>query len=460
LTLESNTSPALQHRREIPALTGLRFVAAFSVAVAHGVSSSIKIDHPSPLLQAIHDGIVATSGVGMSLFFILSGFVIHYNYRMLIFSRGLSGFAEFLWARISRLYPLFAIILLADLLFGLRTYNMVHYRDPSLATSLKALPYYLTFTQSWFYSVAGDRNLMNQLGTSISVAWSVSTEWFFYLCYPAVLLLVVRVTKPSHALGVAMGWSLVWGTFASGLATYQGDMIAWAANYFGAAASQARWNGDSFFYWLFYLSPYLRIGEFILGCIVAQLYLTLEDKKIGCRERSFAWITVIVVIVSLPALIYVLFWGQPVSWLSWLQRLNYNYGPAPAIAILLFCAARYDFGTLRWLSARPIIRLGEASYSIYLTHLLVFTLICNAEDPLPDRWGSVIFVTIRLVAMLAFVLLISMGLYTWVEDPARRRLRTYWRRNNSSVFPSESERRHERAIECESGTIAQPVNSP
>jgi peptidoglycan/LPS O-acetylase OafA/YrhL len=423
---------SLQRRQDISALTGLRFFAAFTVAIAHGASISFRIENPSPLFSATKHWLESSAGFGMTLFFVLSGFVIHYNYRSLIHSKGPRGFAEFMWARFSRLYPLFIVFLIADLLIGPRTYNSLA-TDPGNETIsiLKTLPYFLTFTQSWFYRVIFDHNIIYQIGTALPVSWSISTEWFFYLFYPAIMLLIIRSRKPLQIIGLAVIWTIAWGTLASNLGAYSDRLDVWAVANFGSIASSTQADGqDSFVRWLLYFSPYLRIGEFILGCIAAQLFMTLEGSNANRQERNFAGVAASLAIVSIPILMYLMY--SPDGTTFWLRRLNNNFGLAPSIAILLFCAARYRFGALSFLSARPIVRLGEASYSIYLIHLLVYSLICSSQGSLPARWESVGFLFIRLTAMLGFVLLLSIALFDWVENPARRALRLFW---NTAGFP-------------------------
>ena len=61
---------------QLPALTGLRFIAAFSVLVGHAVvwTGGEKV------LVSTAPYITQGPALGMPLFFVLSGFVIHYNY--------------------------------------------------------------------------------------------------------------------------------------------------------------------------------------------------------------------------------------------------------------------------------------------------------------------------------------------------------------------------------------------
>src|SRR5579862_9913377 len=97
--------------KQLNPLTGLRGVAAYSVLFAHAINSSFTYDLS---LVAPFTGRLAY--FGMSLFFVLSGFVIHYNYAKLIQSDGyIFGGYKFFTARIARLYPLYALVLICML---------------------------------------------------------------------------------------------------------------------------------------------------------------------------------------------------------------------------------------------------------------------------------------------------------------------------------------------------------
>src|SRR2546421_11421320 len=82
-------------RDNIDALTGLRFVAAFTIALGH---------YYQPWLEV--------SGIGMPLFFTLSGFIIHYVYAESFVAGWPSATREFAVARFSRIYPLYFAVLL------------------------------------------------------------------------------------------------------------------------------------------------------------------------------------------------------------------------------------------------------------------------------------------------------------------------------------------------------------
>ena len=95
---------------------------------------------------------------------------------------------------------------------------------------------------------------------------------------------------------------------------------------------------------------------------------------------------------------------------------------APSLAVILFCAARYEIYAVRWLSARPIIRLGEASYSIYLTHMLVFLIVAGSQDAIPASLATYCYLVARLVAIVVFIFFLSNSLFVWIEDPRTSRV--------------------------------------
>src|SRR5947207_2900022 len=98
----------VSNRASIPSLTGLRFLAALSVAISHATTLIMPMKGPAGAWYIILESL---AGIGMPLFFVLSGFVIHYNYSETIKHERLRGIANFFSARFARIYPLFAVCL-------------------------------------------------------------------------------------------------------------------------------------------------------------------------------------------------------------------------------------------------------------------------------------------------------------------------------------------------------------
>ena len=95
---------AVTHDPYVPALDGLRGLAAILVAGAHYMT----MEGGAPLSEIVQ----TLTGLGMTLFFVLSGFIIHYNYNTTITQPG--GLRMFFVARFARLYPLYILLFLFD----------------------------------------------------------------------------------------------------------------------------------------------------------------------------------------------------------------------------------------------------------------------------------------------------------------------------------------------------------
>src|ERR1700676_2943376 len=115
-----STFVSAPHREDVPGLTGLRFVAAFCVLIAHCLAILMR-GHEATFVFWL----MQSANFGMTLFFVLSGFVIHYNYATLVTKGRLRGIANFLWARFARLYPLFLLILLVSAMLSIRPIHLL-----------------------------------------------------------------------------------------------------------------------------------------------------------------------------------------------------------------------------------------------------------------------------------------------------------------------------------------------
>src|ERR1051325_5080228 len=137
-------------------LTGLRGIAAYSVLVAHAVDISYIYGGTS----VFHDFASRLAYFGMSTFFVLSGFVIQYNYSGAFAQDGLAATYRFFAARFARLYPLY---LVSIIIF------VPHIPIPNFSGNIGTYAAYLTLTQSWF----------NWQMATFPPDWSISTEGFF-----------------------------------------------------------------------------------------------------------------------------------------------------------------------------------------------------------------------------------------------------------------------------------------
>jgi peptidoglycan/LPS O-acetylase OafA/YrhL len=417
---------SLIHRDTVPGLTGLRFVAAFCVLIAHSVTVLMGGYEVYWIKQA--------SGFGMTLFFVLSGFVIHYNYAVAVTgSGGTRGTAAFLWARFARLYPLLLLMLALYVLVSNRHFEFWTGRPERFIDVLHALPYFLLSIQSWFYFPVDDTSLIYAIGPSASLTWSISTEWFFYLVYPLAAWAIVGLRTPRSIALAVVAWCALWIFVATSLYDRSPQLDAWAVAHFGPVAGAQEHPLDCFVRWLLYFSPYLRMGEFILGALVAQFYVCLQGRKATAVENKLGSAIFIAAVGSVFVISYFEY-GSGIT-MNVFEKMAMNFALAPSAALLIFCAARYRSAVSRPLNTPAAIALGDASYSIYLVHLGVLLAVAWLTG-LAGR--GLVFDSIRLVAVVTAIIALSMLVYRFYEAPAREWLRRLGARYARLRAPAEA----------------------
>jgi peptidoglycan/LPS O-acetylase OafA/YrhL len=405
----------------IPALTGLRFIAAISVVLAHGLSATTFLPGAEPFWRI---WLAYASAFGMSAFFVLSGFVIHYNYSDSIIEHRWRGAANFFSARFARLYPLYIVCVTWSLYDHGYFFNLGSPDHPELAEQAwHVAPFFLTMTQSWKFSIVGSNALIYGFPFSnvAAISWSVSTELFFYVVYPLICFGCLRLRTSRQTIVAIAAVSVV----ALGLMflAYReiGAIDRFGVAQFGPIAGRAHGFQDSFVRWLLYFAPYSRLPEFILGCLVAVLYRQAAKRAPSAFEQRIGFIAAAASVAAIGGMMWII--ADPSNPVPFLQFLHLNFGFALPVAILIFCAARYRNAISSVLSHRVTVRCGDASYSIYMLHLVIIESAgLNALNI-----GQLGELTSVVVLRLALAMLVTIGFalvtYQLIEVPARRWLR-------------------------------------
>lgn len=388
---------------ELPALTGLRFWAAFFILLNHLLLGFISRDNPwlKNLLGA--GGIL-----GMNTFFILSGFIIHYNYHAKLKDFSAHSFYEFFVARFSRLYPLFVFLFLVD--FFATNLTLQRFNPEDVWRSLK---YFLTMSQSWFYLPTSTGEIITYMYPRASIAWSISTEMLMYSCYPLLLLAFNRDRVGHVARGILVGaLALMLSLGLRWLNNHMGSVDHIGVRMFGEQAAMGRNVSYSFAFWFVFLSPYVRVFEFIIGAMTAQVFLRLRDHPIGPREA------VVMPLLGMAAMLFILATFLPDAYaITWGKKTLRMVGYYPPLAIIIFVAARYgDSLVCRFFSISSFVNLGERSYSIYLFHIFLI----SAATHVPT---AAVPTAIRILMLWATVIASAHVLYRFIEMPARKKVR-------------------------------------
>lgn len=366
------------------------------------------------------------SGLGMPLFFVLSGFVIHYNYRDLYAQNG--GLKAFVVARFTRLYPLYIVLLGIEFYITFKLHRGSCGHAGERWALFLALPYYLTLTQDWIFGIIGKNNLIYQYYMCSAVSWSISLEIFFYFSYP----LFVRWLNKQEKILKQVLW-IVLSQFAVILyITYcyrHSALIEHIASVgFGQYATEQHGYQDSLQRWLLYFNPWVNLPAFFCGALIANMYLKLKEKPLYKWEQAYGGIFTLT--VSLAVLSFHFFFYLYLAPTNGFIGRTASLLIVPGIALLIFCLTRYSSTLLnRFLSISLFIKLGEASYSIYLLHAFF-------------GWYPRDFYFLHLNPWLLYILAVSCILiisrfsYLLFERPVQRYLRKKMLKKESFLSPS------------------------
>jgi peptidoglycan/LPS O-acetylase OafA/YrhL len=382
-------------RNEIPALTGLRFVAAFVVLAAH-----VAFVLPNNLVTQFLVGLLLP---GMVLFFVLSGFVMWLNYAQPIIDGQAGALRGFAIARFARLYPMYLVVILAALgaVFALDGW-------PHVKLILPDTLYFLAGIESWVPDYNGHLIVRGVL--SISHLWSISAEAFLYLVFPLIALAMARSNRPK-TIALTGLINLALGSAVFYVVLVHDQIIP------GIAPRLTRADG---WVWLTYFSPYLHLFEFIAGCAACHLYLTVRSRKptkwASCSASVLGYAAAFS-IFAVPVIQQILLTTKyPVACAMLVKII-----PLMAFPFLIFFLVRYRSTLQAALSWQPIVAGGDISYSLYLLHPLVITGAYALTDHLQ------VFGMIRPFFFVAVTMLVSflgsVVTYQWIELPAKTWIR-------------------------------------
>ena len=149
----------------IKPLTSLRFFFALFVFLSH-----LYFLKASEFYIDIFENFFSEGFLGVSFFFILSGFILAYNYEDKILEKRITK-KEFYISRIARIYPMHFVTMLAALIIS-----------SLIGGSGKYIAQNILLVQSFF----PNEKIFFSLNAP---SWSISNEMFFYLIFPFFLFL-------------------------------------------------------------------------------------------------------------------------------------------------------------------------------------------------------------------------------------------------------------------------------
>jgi peptidoglycan/LPS O-acetylase OafA/YrhL len=314
---------------------------------------------------------------GVDVFFVLSGFLITGVLLGERQKRGRISLWRFYVRRVLRLYPaLLALVLLLSI------DGPFFSTDGSWGSWIRASAYTLTYTSN--LAVLGQQQF--DLG-ALGPTWSLAVEEQFYLLWPLVLILLLRLRPPR-------AW-LVGGLIVVGL----GLMSAFWWSYADGGRKGVV---------LAYFRPDVRFGELLLGCALAFV-LAGGGLRSARADRALSVATVAAIAGIVVA--------REILW----NNFEGDGNPYAAIPLVAVCAtilvARLATSDSTWLSRAlrwgPLPWLGAISYGIYLWHSAVMMVFVGEPGGPPAPLG-------RAAIAIAVTILLAWLSHRFVEQPFLR----------------------------------------
>ncbi|WP_099041221.1 acyltransferase family protein [Mycobacterium neglectum] len=366
---------------EIKALSGLRIVAAVWVVLFH---FRPLLEQAAPGFRSALAPVLDCGAQGVDLFFILSGFVLTWNYLdRMGESWAWRSMLHFLWLRLSRVWPVYLVTMHLAALWIIFTLNVGHVPSEA-ANTLTATNYVRQFllVQLWFAPYFD--------GTSWDgPAWSISAEWLAYILFGALVLVIFRIARATRARG------LIYLAVAASLPPV---LLLMATGLF-----YTPWS------WL----PRI-VMQFTAGALVCAAVRKLQPSERARMVAGVASLLIAVVIVG------ILYWldANPIP------TIYDSAGLVDVLFVPLVLTLAMGVGTLpAMLSIRPMVYLGHISFSLYMVHELVHTTWNWMVMQFELRLGSDLAGKAVLVGLIAVAFVGAVLLYHLVEEPARRWMR-------------------------------------
>jgi peptidoglycan/LPS O-acetylase OafA/YrhL len=385
LPLRSQAAQRSVSAPRLDALTSTRFIAAFFVMVFHVSASTPMLRLAPKWLQNVITG----GYVWVGFFFVLSGFILTYQYAEK-FRSGTVAVRDFWFARFARIYPghLVGFALWVALIpcFPGVSYFPTANSDAVNATTTGLV---VMLQQAWVPPFALALNFPS---------WSLSVEAFFYLLFPVLATAAAR-----QSLKQVLGWAVL----ALGLET--------VASLLYCSLAPEGWLGNTIdpettAINFIKFSPVIRLGEFVFGVLLGRVYLARD--QLPFTEAAGARLAIAGACVVALGLVF----SSTVPF-----ALMHNVALVlPFGAMILGLALDPQSLPARSLGGAMLVRLGDASYSLYILHGSFVLLLYTSKWW--DRVGLSEAIAARIVVIIAAIAAALLS-HRFVETPMRRWLR-------------------------------------
>lgn len=351
----------------LTSLNALRFLFALMVFVSH-------LNYITPKENAFWDGayqlIFRAGYIGVSFFFMLSGYILAYRYADEIKNKSFS-FRTFIGRRAARILPMYYVGLLVALPYSIPEFMLgdkVFYFK-KLLSNIVLLQAFIPIND-YYFSFNG-------------VSWSVSSELFFYALFPLIVVYFLKKKSQKPFLIVLTAIIILIG-------------ITTALSI----------DFEDAYYW-FYINPFFRIADFGIG-VAAFLWIPkyrLTWIQQNGTKAEYIAIGLFAVFTAIQ------------SFVPYNFKLSAYFWIPMMVLIVVFAHSKGKIA--QFLANNKLQHLGHLSFAFYLLHDTYFKYYKKylMPDDFPEYTGW------YFLAIFVFSIWTSHLAYTYIEEPCRVYLR-------------------------------------
>lgn len=318
-------------------LTGLRFIAALMVYLCH-----LNTDYFGVFVKEMF----SQGFIGVSFFFILSGFILSYSYEDKL-KNEVTSKRQFILLRLARIVPMHLLLAMP---FILLTIHLKNFDFSKTLTNILLMQSWIP-KEDYYFSLNG-------------VSWSLSDELFFYLMF--IPLIYTSITKK-----VITAISII---------------TLLLTIYFLKIIQTEELN-----HWLYYIFPVSRLVEFICGMIIYAYWKNSRQQTVDS----------LLFLISLLPLLIAIYYSNNIN-----NSLRYSlYYLLPMVIFFTSCIYLRNGVIHTILSSKTLELLGKSSFIFYLIHqpIILFCFKIFGHNPGP-LYLIALLVIITIVSIILYKL--------------------------------------------------------
>ncbi|MGG4623959.1 acyltransferase family protein [Serratia odorifera] len=342
--------------RKLDGVQSLRGFAVMMVVLSH---FAVTITGKAPA-DSFFNIFTSNSPFAVDLFFFISGFIIVYTTQGHI-SSGVIRSADFLIKRIFRIFPVYYFCLAVFVVLVMYYDYFAAGKELQIESIIKSI-FLLPLDpskESPFYGYS-----------AIVPAWTITYEVYFYAVFFASLLVTSKyrtITCSILLIGVSIAVQKT------------------AGNGFTFNAESVSLHHDSIFYNLSFIANPI-VFDFVIGMIAAEFFMSKIYRGL---VDVFDVISPIMLCVGVASFVSMFRFGYGIT-----------HGAIGALCLFI-SVLHYDFShSVKY--PRPLVYLGDISYSLYMSHVVTIN-IC-------DRYSEALFVYTNAQGWRRFVVIIALAI--------------------------------------------------